>query len=261
MVIFNKELKKGAKGFAVWTAVISFMLAVCILIYPSMKDQMGEMNQMFANMGSFTEAFGMDRLNFGTLIGFYGVEAGNILGLGGGFFAAYLGITILCKEEKDHTAEFLMTHPVSRRSVVGQKLASVAVQIILLNAIIAAVSVVSIWVIGESVPVREMLLIHGSYLFLQLQIGAVCFGLSAFLRRGSVGIGLGSAAVMYFMNIIANLSQEAEFLKYITPYAYARPEDIIESLSVDVVLMGLGAVYGTVFIALAFIKYSRKDLL
>ena len=30
----------------------------------------------------------MDRLNFGTLDGYYAIECGNILGLGGAFFAA-----------------------------------------------------------------------------------------------------------------------------------------------------------------------------
>ena len=154
MVIFNKELRTGTKGFVVWTAVIAMMLAVCVLIYPAMKDQMGQMNQMFANMGSFSEAFGMDQLNFGTLIGFYGVEAGNILGLGGGFFAAYIGITMLSKEERDHTAEFLLSHPVSRASIIGQKLASVFFQIILMNLIIFAFGVVCLLAVGGSRTVK-----------------------------------------------------------------------------------------------------------
>jgi len=261
MVIFNKELKKGFKGFAIWTAVIAFMLTVCILIYPAMKGQMEDMNQMFANMGSFTEAFGMDQLNFGTLIGFYGVEAGNILGLGGGFFAAYIGITMLSKEEKEHTAEFLLTHPVSRSSVVWQKLAAIIFQIIVLNIIILAFSLVSIAIIGESIPAKELLLIHGAFLILQLEIGVICFGLSSFLCKGSIGIGLGSAAILYFMNIISNLSDKADFLKFITPYAFAKPEDIIENLSIDWTLAGLGILYGFLFIALAFVKYSKKDML
>ena len=260
MVIFNKELRTGTKGFVVWTAVIAMMLAVCVLIYPAMKDQMGQMNQMFANMGSFSEAFGMVQLNFGRLIGFYGVEAGNILGLGGGFFAAYIGITMLSKEERDHTAEFLLSHPVSRASIIGQKLASVFFQIILMNLIIFAFGVVSILAVGESLPLKELLLIHVSFLLLQLEIGSVCFGLSAFLCRGSIGIGLGGAALLYFMNIIINLSEKAEFLKYITPFAYAKPEDIIDGMALDWALVGLGVLYSLLFIALAFIKYGRKDI-
>ena len=227
MTILKKELKKSVKGFAVWTGAIAFMMLICIFLYPQMKDQMEGMNQLFANMGSFTAAFGMDRLNFGTLTGFYGVECGNMLGLGGGFFAAYVGITMLSKEEKEHTAEFLLTHPVRRCSVVTQKFLSVVAEITALNVIIFACSVPAIMAIGEEVPAKELLLIHGAYLALQLEIGIICFGISAFLHRGSIGIGLGLAAVLYFMNIIVNISDKAEFLKYITPFAYAEPASII----------------------------------
>ena len=115
MTIIRHELKQGRMTFIIWTCVIAFMLAVCILIYPEMGTQMEDVGSMFSEMGSFSAAFGMDRLNFGEFLGFFGVECGNILGLGGAFFAALSGISILAKEEKEQTAEFLLTHPVSRR--------------------------------------------------------------------------------------------------------------------------------------------------
>lgn len=85
MTIFKHEIKRGKKILIIWTAVISFMLALCILIYPEMKTQMEEISDMFQNMGDFSQAFGMDKLNFGEFIGFFGIECGNVLGLGGGF--------------------------------------------------------------------------------------------------------------------------------------------------------------------------------
>lgn len=211
-------------------------------------------------MGGFTQAFGMDRLNFGTLIGFYGVECGNILGIGGGFFAAYLGVTMLSKEEKEHTAEFLLTHPVSRFSIVLQKLCSVAVQIVAMNVAIVMLSGISIIAIGEKIPMKEFCLIHTAYLLLQLEIGGICFGLSAFLRRGSIGIGLGTAAMLYFANLICNISDLAEFLKYITPFAYSEPADIVSDGSLNGLLLLLGFVYATAAIVIGFIKYVRKDI-
>lgn len=64
-----------------------------------MKGEMDTVGEMFASMGSFTAAFGMDRLNFGTLIGFYSIECGNILGLGDTLFASLIGVSVLSKEE------------------------------------------------------------------------------------------------------------------------------------------------------------------
>ena len=260
MAVFFKEMKHGFMGFCIWAGSIAFMLGVCVLMFPEMKNEMNNVSEIFANMGGFTQAFGMDRLNFGTLIGFYGVECGNILGIGGGFFVAYLGVTMLSKEEKEHTAEFLLTHPVSRFSIVLQKLCSVAVQIVAMNVAIVMLSGISIIAIGEKIPMKEFCLIHTAYLLLQLEIGGICFGLSAFLRRGSIGIGLGTAAMLYFANLICNISDLAEFLKYITPFAYSEPADIVSDGSLNGLLLLLGFVYATAAIVIGFIKYVRKDI-
>ena len=99
MTLVKHELRQGKTSFLIWTTSIGFLLAICIFLFPEMKGQMEGVNDMFASMGSFTEAFGMDRLNFGTLIGFYAVECGNILGLGGAFYAALCAVGILSHEE------------------------------------------------------------------------------------------------------------------------------------------------------------------
>ena len=101
MTVFFHELKRGRISLLIWSAAIAFMLAICVIIYPEMKSQMGDISAMFADMGSFSEAFGMDKINFGSFTGFFGVECGNVLGLGGAFFAAIIGISALSKEEKE----------------------------------------------------------------------------------------------------------------------------------------------------------------
>ncbi|MGM9974313.1 MAG: ABC transporter permease subunit, partial [Clostridiaceae bacterium] len=211
MTLTKHELKQGLSSLIIWTTSIAFLIVICVLMFPEMKDEMDGITDMFSSMGSFTEAFGMDRISFGTLVGFYTVEAGNILGLGGAFFAALISITILAKEEKDRTAEFLLSHPVSRVRIITEKLAALLLQILIMNVIIWALSVASIAIIGEEIPWKEINLLHLSYLFLQIEFAGICFGISAFLRRGGLGIGLGIAAMMYFLNIIANISDSAEF--------------------------------------------------
>ena len=134
MTMIRHELKQNKVSLAVWTAAIGALCAVCILIFPEMKEEMDGVSDMFSSMGSFTEAFGMDKISFGTLTGFYAVECGNILGLGGAFFAALAAVSVLAKEEKEHTAEFLLTHPVSRARIVTEKLIAVYLQILILNA-------------------------------------------------------------------------------------------------------------------------------
>lgn len=260
MTLLHHELRQGRNSLIIWTTAIGFLLAVCVFLFPEMKGEMNEVSDIFASMGGFTEAFGMDRVDFGTLLGFYAVECGNILGLGGAFFAALCSISVLAKEEKEHTAEFLLTHPVSRPRILTEKLWAVITELILLNAAVLLLAVASIGAIKEPVPWEEILLLHLAYFLLQLEIAGICFGISAFIRRGGLGVGLGIAALFYFLNIIANISKQAEFLKYITPFGYAEGTDIVTNVSLDAKLLLIGMVFGAVGVAAAYWKYSRKDI-
>lgn len=130
MTLIKHELKQGKLSFMIWTVSIGFLLVIYIFLFPEMKGQMDSVNNMFSSMGSFNEAFGMERLNFGTLIGFYAIEYGNVLGLGGAFYAALCTTGILNKEEKNKTAGFLLIHPVSRKRIITEKLIAVLIQII-----------------------------------------------------------------------------------------------------------------------------------
>ena len=38
MAILKSELRQGRNTFFIWTAVIAFMLGICVLIYPEMKE-------------------------------------------------------------------------------------------------------------------------------------------------------------------------------------------------------------------------------
>lgn len=260
MIIVKHELRQGRTAFFIWTLSIAFLMAVCIFLFPEMKGEMDGINDMFSSMGSFTAAFGMDRLNFGTLIGFYGVECGNIVGLGGAFFASFCAVSMLSKEEKDRTAEFLLTHPISRKRIVTEKLIAVLIQITVMNLIVYAFSLGCIAAIGEDIPWKELNLMHLAYYLLQIELGGICFGISAFMRKGSVGAGLGIATGMYFLNLIANITESADFLKYITPFGYAEGADIVTNGSLDGRMVALGLTLGVVGIVLSYIHYCKKDV-
>lgn len=260
MTIYKKELKQSLKSLCIWTGSIAFMTLICMLLYPEMKNEMDSVSDIFANMGGFTAAFGMDKLSFGNIMGFYGIECGNIFGLGGGFFAAMTGISALAKEEKERTAEFLLTHPVSRFSVITQKLLAVLTRVVVLNLVVIGVSLVSVAIIGEQLEMKEFILLHTAYLIMQLEISLICFGISAFIKRGSIGIGLGLALGLYFMNIVCSISEQAKFLRYITPYAYAEASSIISEAKLDVGLIAVGAGISVIGAAAGYFKYLKKDI-
>ncbi len=260
MYIFKQEIRSQKLPIIIWSLSIGLLIAMCVLMFPDMKSQMDDVNEMFSSMGNFTSAFGMDQLNFGTITGFYAVEGGNILAIGGAFFAAITGISALLKEEKDRTAEFLLTHPVTRVKVVAEKLLSVFAIITILNIIVFICSVGSILIIGEEFDWKIMILFHLAYLLMQYEIAGICFGISSFLRKSGLGIGIGIASVFYFLNIVANISDDAKSLKYITPFGYTEGSDIINNKTLEIKYLIPGMILMLVGIIIGFIYYKRKDI-
>ena len=260
MTIFCHEMKRGALALAIWTAAISFMLAVCVFIYPEMAGEMDQSSDMFADRGAFSDAFGMDQLNFGEFMGYFGIECGNTLGIGGALFAAILGISMLSKEEKDGTADFLFSHPVSRSRVLGEKLLSMLCSLLILNLAVVAACLLSALIVGVEVHYGKLLLMFLAYFLLQVEIAAITFGISAFLRHGGLGIGLGLALLFYFMNIASNLMEELEFLKFLTPYGYADGGSVINNGSIELKYLLTGALFTAIGLFSAFKRYTSKDL-
>lgn len=260
MALFFHELRRDRLKLIIWTGALAFMLCVSVLIYPIIRPMMDEMTKSMEQMGDFAAAFNMgqgDFLEFGT---YFAEECGSTLGLGGMIFAALLGTAALAKEEHDRTAEFLLTHPVSRTYVVGQKLAAVLTEVVLLNLGVSVLSIAAGFAIGESFDAGRLVLVLVGYLLMQIEIACLMFGLSAFLRGNGVGIGIGLAFGFYLINILANIAEEVNFLRYITPFSYADGLSIAASGTIELkyLLPGMAlAVFGALA---AFVKYRKKDI-
>ena len=260
MNILKRELQSQKFSVLIWGLAIGFTVGIAVLIYPEMQKQMGNINDMMSSMGSITKMFNMDQMNFGSMTGYYAIECGNMLGLGGAFFSAIIAVSALMKEERDRTVEFLLTHPVSRTRVITEKLISVFLIILIMNVIVLICAVIPLLIIGGEIAWGTILLFHFAFLLLQFEIAGICFGISAFIGKFGIGIGIGVAAFFYFMNLISNLSADAKFLKYITPYGYTDGATIANSHALEVKYMIPGFWFMLIGIIVAYVRYRRKDI-
>lgn len=173
---------------------------------------------------------------------------------------AILGATALSKEENEKTAEFLLTHPVSRTKIIAEKFCSVIVQLLLLNALVILITIITILAVGEKVQVGTIALIFLAYFIMQVEIACITFGISSFISRGSISIGIGIVVAFYFMNIIANLTENVEFIKYITPFGYTDASNIIADKTLEIGYLLIGVLFSVLAVLFAFCQYNRKDI-
>lgn len=255
------ELKFGWKSWLIWTLAISAFVVICVAVYPDMNQAMSEeIAKMYSSLGAFGDAFGLDKLQINKFLDFYGLECGTIIGLGGAIYAAILGIGLLAKEESQRTAEFLFAHPVSRIKVIWQKILALLVQILALHLALLLVALVSIRMINQEVDLATLLFYHLGLAILSVQVGLIAFGVSAFLQHENLGAGVGFAVGAYFLNIVINLKQDFDFLKFLTPFYYIEASRVLVDKAIDWPLVGLQMLIAVAVLAVGVRYYQTKDL-
>lgn len=260
MTIFAHEWRQGRKAMLVWSLSCSALVIISMMVFPRIKNQMVLVESMLNSMGALAKAFMPKELDYGTLLGFYALEAGNILSLGAGMFAAILGTNMLAKEESRRTAEYLFPHPVSRSWVLIQKLLAMWLLLFLFGLITAGASIVSFQMLGEPWGLRDFVEIHLGQYMLMVHMSGICFGISAFLRRESLGLGIGLALMLYFFQLLISLDTTIALFRYVTPYYYTQAARLVGEAGFErfYVALGMGVTLGCLL--LGYIRYVRKDL-
>ncbi|XCP86318.1 ABC transporter permease subunit [Roseburia hominis] len=261
MVIFKHELKMNLKSLLIWSVCVGFTCFGCLILFGSLEESIEEMAGAYSNMGALSTAIGLDKISIATIEGFYATEIGLIFAIGGAMFAAMTAVVMLAKEEEGHTAEFLYTLPLGRGRVAVEKYAAMLALVLLFNGICILWSVAGFVLAGDLPPGKEFGLYHAAQLLMQLEVGSVCFLISAVSRKKQVGAALGFAVFLYVMDLVCRLIPDMENLKYVTPYYFSNAADIFTEKAVDQVMAGIGAVVLVVSAVAAFGIYTRRDLM
>lgn len=262
--LYTKELKRNRKNFFIWTAIVIGFTVMVQSIYPFMETMGDDLaNMMGALPKEFRKAMGVDAETWASILGFYSTYFGIYIVLLAGIFTMSSGCTIISKEEKERTAEFLMTKPVSRRSIFLNKmlaLTTLTLGIIILQTIVAMVG----FSFASEEPldwhVFATMHIHGAALIIFFTgIGVL---LSMFLnpKTNFMGLVFGIIFGSYFLNAMSQATEATEWMGYLSAFNYvdfnvADPDYQINSWGViSLLVLSMFAVYG------AYYKYERRDI-
>lgn len=258
--IYRHEIRCNLKTLLIWFLCVGGLGFACILLFSGMQEEMAQMADGFSSMGAFSDAFGMSTLSIGTLVGYYATEIGTIHGLGGSMFAAILATTMLSKEEDAHTSEFLFSLPVSRFKIVLAKWLAVMTHIIAFNLLCVALYAAGFFLVGEQLPTHEFLLYHSMQIMLHTQLAALCFCVSAFLKKNKLGLGLGIVMLFYAYDLMARIIPDLSDVMFLSPFSYANAADILSSGEVPAkaAVFGFCVLAGSIIVA--FSRFLKRDL-
>lgn len=258
--IYKHEMTSYLKSLIIWFICVGGMGFACILLFSSMQGNMESMAESFASMGAFSDAFGMSQLSIGTLIGYYATEIGTIHGLGGAMFAAIISTCMLSKEEDGHTSEFLFSMPIARGKVMVAKWCAVVTHIVVFNVICVGFYVLGFVILGEEIPAKEFILYHVMQIVMQIEVAAICYSMSAWMKKNKLGLGLGIVLLFYAYDMIARVIPDLSDYKIISPFSYANAADIFSTGEILGGAVLIGVIVLILSVGMAFVVYGKRDL-
>jgi len=266
--IYHKEMRWNRSSFIGWSVSISIFIFLGMAFYPVLMqgDMLKQIEVMFENpfMKNILSAFGASIDVLSSPLGFYSTRNAIFIMLLGSFFSILLAGKILAQEEREKTAEFLLTKPVARMEIVESKLAAFFTYLVILNVIILVAGYSSLEVFKGEKSFRLVdFLIHSFYSFLlMLLFGAIGFFISLLKKRGrpitnlSIGIIVGA----YFIDALSKITPSVDKLGYISPFKFVDSSVLNPDYSFVWwrVCYFLGV--SLLLFALSFIIYRRKDI-
>ena len=150
--MIKKELKDNLKSFIIITSILVVLFFIVYLIYPYIindeaKESMNELMAIFPE--SVLKAFNMDITNIDTAYGWVKSEGFTIVLLSIGFYASILGSSILFKEEKDKTIEYLGFLPIRRKNILTNKLIVALIYLVSLVVIFTLFNYIALLISGS----------------------------------------------------------------------------------------------------------------
>lgn len=262
MNIILRELKAGRKSLLYWSiAMVAFVVMTFAEFSAYYKNP--EMLEILEAMpAEMLAAFGMENANLTTVSGYLSAAI-PFINLALGIFALLLGNSLIAKEERDKTAGFLMTLPVTRKRVITGKLIAAVISCAALLLIVVGSVLLSTlpYEVERDFPLFMLLVSISTFIFklIFLSLGML---LAAVTRRYKIsgGAGVGIIFALYIASVIAGLSERAAFLQYLTPFSYFEAAGILQEMRLEPFFLALSATFIISALAATYLAYGKRDL-
>ena len=148
--LYKKELKRNRRNLLIWTGIVIGFTLMVLAIFPHMAE-MGEglVDLMDKIPPEIAKAMGLDADTWSSILGFYSTYYGVYIIVLVSIFTTSTATVILSKEERDRTAEFLLTRPISRKEIYISKIASLLTLSLIIFAIQTIVATVCIHIFKQ----------------------------------------------------------------------------------------------------------------
>lgn len=262
MNIYRYELKSLWKSTLIWICCLLGLAALFLSIYPSMAEDAEGFRKIISNYPESVRAMLGINLDYITsILGFYSMIFSFIV-LAGAIQAMNLGLSMLTKETRERTSDFLLVKPITRSTIVTAKLCAALTLILVTNIAFCSVSAL----IANSVKIddfdgKRFLLINLTLFFLQLIFLAFGMMISVFFGKlkAVLPVSLGLVIGIYLVGALFTVDKE-DAVRFLSPFRYFDITYIIDHATYEGIFVVTGAAIVVVSIITGYLVYIRKDI-
>lgn len=262
MNIYLHELKANLKSSLYYLLGIIVLSAFYLSFYHLFTNDATIFLDMIKGFPpQFQNAFGVDIKNIMSPMGFYAFVLFYIL-LIAAIQGMNLGVSVLSKEEREKTADFLMTKPASRTKVMLSKLGAVVSIILVSNIIFYLASYISTSIfINENYSFKIYSLLHLSVFIVEMIFMSIGFLIGVFLKRIKSTISITMSVVFGFFAIGAfAVNASSDKMRYLTPFKYFDTAYILKNSSYELSYLIVGIVIIVLCLVGSYFIYANKDI-
>jgi ABC-2 type transport system permease protein len=262
MNILRRELSAHMKALIIWSATI-FVLIILSMTEFSAYYNNPEMTVILDSMPkAMLNAFNLNSANLTTVSGYVSMLS-IFFYIMLGVHAVLLGSSILSKEERDNTAEFLFTLPVTRHKVIIEKLLAAVINCLILLGVTCLAVIVSTSKYNPDQGFFNFLgLCMLSIFVVQIIFLSIGMLMASILKRYKKSGSISAAILLctYILSVLIGFSEKIEFMKYITPFKYFEPLYLLNNNKMEVVyfILSLGII--SLSLIGTFVFYQKRDL-
>ena len=262
MNIFFRELKANFKSLLIWSGIVILFNVVGFSKFSAYYNNPEMLSILSSMPPAVLSALSVNAFNLTTVTGFFGIMV-TYFGLILSIAAAMWGSSIISKEERDKTVEFSLTLPVTRARLITAKTAAMAVDCIILLLVTWGITLVSAQKYQPDSEFYRFTAI-GMLAFLILQMIFLALGifLGCAMKKHKQA---GSTAVWillgtYFLSILIGLNKDLDFLKYLSPFKYFDPVQLLHESRLGIPFVLLSVAIIAACMAAAYASYAKRDL-
>lgn len=262
MNMYLHELKAYRKSTIIWAGAMAALIILFLSLFPAFSKDVAETRKLLEGFPEgVRKAIGLSIENFFTLLGFYSYIFAYVM-LCGSVQAMNFGLSVVSKEVRGKTADFLLSKPVSRQEIMTAKLLAVLTCLIITNVIyLLAAGMMASAVASGSYSRKIFLMISVSLFFIQLIFMSLGVLISVAVPRikAVVSVSLGTVFGFFIINMFDSVIG-SKAVRYITPYKYFDSAYIIKNAAYETSFLVLGAVIVAAAIGASYLLYAKRDI-